>query len=69
MTEFGKRTSTINGKGLRCIDYLITKSTTPEELFGLISVAGLKRDEYQRIHYLSEHTYAAKFSVARMTRD
>lgn len=49
MTELAKRISTANGKGLRCFDYLMTKFTTPEELFGPISVAGLKRDEYQRI--------------------
>ncbi len=49
MTELGKRISTANGKGLRSFDYLMTKFTTPEELFGPISVAGLKRDEYQRI--------------------
>ena len=49
MTELGKRINTTNGKGLRCFDYLMTKFTTPEELFGPISVAGLKRDEYQRI--------------------
>lgn len=49
MTELGRRISTAQGKGLRCFDYLMTKFTTPEELFGPISVAGLKRDEYQRI--------------------
>ena len=49
MTELGKRISISQGKGLRCFDYLMTKFTTPEELFGPISVAGLKRDEYQRI--------------------
>lgn len=49
MTELGKRINTAQGKGLRCFDYLMTKFTTPEELFGPISVAGLKRDEYQRI--------------------
>lgn len=49
MTELGKRISTAQSKGLRCFDYLMTKFTTPEELFGPISVAGLKRDEYQRI--------------------
>lgn len=49
MTELGKRINTAQGKGVRCFDYLMTKFTTPEELFGPISVAGLKRDEYQRI--------------------
>ena len=49
MTELAKRISTTNGKGLRCFDYLMTKFTTPEELFGPISVSGLKKNEYKRI--------------------
>ncbi len=49
MTELAKRISTANGNGLRCFDYLMTKFTAPEELFGPISVSGLKKDEYKRI--------------------
>jgi len=33
----------------RRFEYLLTKFTTPEELFGPISVAGLKADDYRRI--------------------
>lgn len=40
--------------------WLLTRFTTPDELFGPISVAGLKRDEYRRIttHKLPEAFFA-----------
>src|SRR5262249_19886721 len=38
-----------NGAGVRSFAYLMTRFTTPEELFGPVSVSGLKRDEYRRI--------------------
>ncbi|MEP7342651.1 MAG: AAA family ATPase [Acidobacteriota bacterium] len=38
-----------NGAGLRSFSYLMTRFTTPEELFGPVSVNGLKQDEYRRI--------------------
>jgi MoxR-like ATPase len=37
------------GGGLKTFIWLLTRFTTPEELFGPISVAGLKRDEYRRL--------------------
>jgi MoxR-like ATPase len=49
VTELARRISPQNGGGLRNYSYLMTRFTTPEELFGPISVAGLKRDEYRRI--------------------
>jgi MoxR-like ATPase len=47
--ELSRRISPQNGAGLRNFAYLMTRFTTPEELFGPVSVAGLKRDEYRRI--------------------
>ncbi|MCI0663804.1 MAG: AAA family ATPase, partial [Acidobacteria bacterium] len=47
--ELARRISPQNGAGLRSFNYLMTRFTTPEELFGPVSVAGLKRDEYRRI--------------------
>jgi len=37
------------GQGLSYFAYLLTRFTTPEELFGPVSVAGLKNDTYERI--------------------
>ena len=37
------------GGGLSTFTLLLTRFTTPEELFGPISVAGLKKDEYRRL--------------------
>jgi MoxR-like ATPase len=37
------------GDGLRTFTLLLTRFTTPEELFGPMSVAGLKKDEYRRL--------------------
>ncbi|MCI0665675.1 MAG: AAA family ATPase [Acidobacteria bacterium] len=49
VTSIAERISPQNGAGLRSFAYLMTRFTTPEELFGPVSVAGLKRDEYRRI--------------------
>ncbi len=49
VTELSRRISPQNGGGLRNFSYLMTRFTTPEELFGPVSVSGLKRDEYRRI--------------------
>jgi MoxR-like ATPase len=49
VTELAHRISPQNGAGLRNFTYLMTRFTTPEELFGPVSVSGLKRDEYRRI--------------------
>jgi MoxR-like ATPase len=49
VTELAQRISPQNGAGLRSFAYLMTRFTTPEELFGPVSVSGLKRDEYRRI--------------------
>jgi len=37
------------GQGLNYFVYLLTRFTTPEELFGPVSVHGLKNDTYERI--------------------
>jgi MoxR-like ATPase len=49
VTELSQRIGPQNSAGLRNFAYLMTRFTTPEELFGPVSVAGLKRDEYRRI--------------------
>jgi len=49
VTTLAERISPQNGAGLRSFAYLMTRFTTPEELFGPVSVSGLKRDEYRRI--------------------
>ena len=42
--------------GARYFHWLLTRFTTPEELFGAVSLAGLERDEYRRVttHKLPE---------------
>ena len=47
--EIAQRISPQTGAGLRSFSYLMTRFTTPEELFGPVSVSGLKKDEYRRI--------------------
>jgi len=49
VTSLAERIGPQNGSGMRSFAYLMTRFTTPEELFGPVSVAGLKRDEYRRI--------------------
>jgi len=49
VTSLAERIDLQNGVGLRNFSYLMTRFTTPEELFGPVSVAGLKRDDYRRI--------------------
>ena len=49
VTSLAERISPHSGAGLRNFAYLMTRFTTPEELFGPVSVSGLKRDEYRRI--------------------
>jgi MoxR-like ATPase len=49
MIELARRISPQTGTGLRSFTYLMTRFTTPEELFGPVSVSGLKQDEYKRI--------------------
>lgn len=44
-----ERIAPLAGGGLRTFIWLLTRFTTPEELFGPISVQGLKKDEYRRI--------------------
>src|SRR5262245_46075398 len=47
--ELSKRVGDSAGNGLRCFVYLLTKFTTPEELFGPVSISGLKEDDYRRV--------------------
>ncbi len=49
VTGLAQRIAPPTGGGLRTFIWLLTKFTTPEELFGPISVKGLKADEYRRI--------------------
>jgi MoxR-like ATPase len=49
ITQLARRVGDASGNGLRCFVYLLTKFTTPEELFGPVSISGLKADDYRRI--------------------
>lgn len=49
VTELARRIASPTGGGLRCFVWLMSRFTTPDELFGPVSVAGLKQDEYRRI--------------------
>src|SRR5262249_447645 len=49
ITELARRVGDSAGNGLRCFVYLLTKFTTPEELFGPVSISGLKADDYRRV--------------------
>ncbi len=49
INELARRVSPASGGGLRTFIYLLTKFTTPEELFGPISINGLKSDDYRRV--------------------
>lgn len=49
ITELAKRVGDSAGNGLRCFVYLLTKFTTPEELFGPVSISALKADDYRRV--------------------
>ena len=49
ITQLARRVGDAAGNGLRCFVYLLTKFTTPEELFGPVSISGLKEDDYRRI--------------------
>jgi MoxR-like ATPase len=48
VTNLAKRIGQ-NGKGLKTFVRLITKTTQPEELFGPVSIAALKNDEFKRV--------------------
>ena len=49
INELAQRISPSNSAGLRSFNYLMTRFTAPEELFGPVSVSGLKQDEYRRV--------------------
>lgn len=48
VTKLAKRIGQ-NGKGLKTFVRLITKTTQPEELFGPVSIAALKNDQFKRV--------------------
>ncbi|MCA1579110.1 MAG: AAA family ATPase [Acidobacteria bacterium] len=51
VTKLARRIATIgqNGNGLKTFVRLITKTTQPEELFGPVSIAALKNDQFKRV--------------------
>lgn len=49
ITQLARCVGDATGNGLRCFVYLLTKFSTPEELFGPISLSGMKVDDYRRI--------------------
>jgi MoxR-like ATPase len=49
VTALASRISPPQGAGLKSFTYLMTRFTTPEELFGPVSVTALKQDEYRRV--------------------
>ncbi len=51
VTKVARRIATIgqNGNGLKTFVRLITKTTQPEELFGPVSIAALKNDQFKRV--------------------
>jgi len=51
IVKVAKRIATIaqNGNGLKTFVRLITKTTQPEELFGPVSIAALKNDQFKRV--------------------
>lgn len=51
VTKVAKRIAAIgqNGNGLKTFVRLITKTTQPEELFGPVSIAALKNDQFKRV--------------------
>ena len=49
VTQLAARVAPPGGGGLRTFLRLLTRFTTPEELIGPLSVAGLKNDDYRRI--------------------
>jgi MoxR-like ATPase len=49
VASLAERIGPQNGAWLRSFEYLMTRFTTTEELFGPVLGVGLKRDEYRRI--------------------
>jgi MoxR-like ATPase len=51
ITKVARRIAAIgqNGNGLKTFVRLITKTTQPEELFGPVSIAALKNDQFKRV--------------------
>lgn len=49
INDIAEHVATPSGGGLRRFVWLMTKSTTPDDLFGPVSVAAFKQDRYERI--------------------